>query len=78
MSEEYLEGRMRALRELCVILLDRHCRDRRIVPKSVTPAAQKASAPPLSEDAADGYDSEMAEVLKQLQRLQRAETYRAS
>ena len=36
MSAENLEGRMVALRSLCVILLDRHCRDRRIAPKDVT------------------------------------------
>ena len=30
MSEERLEGQIVELQSLCVILLDRHCRDRRI------------------------------------------------
>ena len=72
MSAENLEGRMVALRSLCVILLDRHCRDRRIAPKDVT----SSSGRPESEEEAEGYDSELKEILDQLNALRGDESYR--
>ena len=72
MSAENLEGRTVALRSLCVILLDRHCRDRRIAPKDVT----SSSGRPASEEEAEGYDSELKEVLDQLNALRGDESYR--
>ena len=72
MSAENLEGRMVALRSLCVILLDRHCRDRRIDPKYVT----SSSGRPASEEEAEGYDLELKEVLDQLNALRGERDYR--
>ena len=72
MSEERLEGRIVALRSLCVILLDRHCRDRRIDPKDVTSSSGRLA----SKEEAEGYDLELKEVLDQLNALRGEEPYR--
>ena len=72
MSNENMEGRIVALRSLCVVLLDQHCRDRRINSNSVT----SSSVRPASEEAAEGYDAEIGQVLQQLNDLRRAKHYR--